>query len=163
MNPGICQHCIKAHRNRQTDKRTVRPMPKFICEHSNKGRRNRQTDRQMLEFICQHYIKGPQTDRQTDRQFTYCDANNPICFCLSCLVRCCRESSEPPQLWARVCKQLETVQLTFAALQAEGGWPAALVWRSAVAECSPSLAAVAKCLLHDSPGRPAPRKWVQAY
>ncbi len=58
---------------------------------------------------------------------------------------------------------LETLQLTFAALQLEGGWPAPLVWNSAVVECSPDLAAVVKYLLHDSPGRPAPHKWVQVH
>jgi len=73
------------------------------------------------------------------------------------------ERSESLQLWARVCKLSKALQHTFAALQAEGGWPAPLVWHSAVVECSPDLAAVVKCLLHDSPGQPAPHKWVQAY
>lgn len=62
-----------------------------------------------------------------------------------------------------MCKLSEALQHTFAALQAEGGWPALLVWHPAVVECSSDLAAIAKCLLHGSPGRPAPHRWVQAH
>jgi hypothetical protein len=62
-----------------------------------------------------------------------------------------------------MCKLLEALQLTFAALQAEGGWPAPLVWHSAVVECSPDLAAAVKSPLHDLPGRPAPHEWVQVH